>query len=75
MGESPWVTVSPGAWQRSVNGDTWTFSARQQGGVVFYTLTGPFPAPTWTTADRLDQGPAHAMRTADDRIGNHYAAY
>lgn len=70
---SPWKASSPGVWDRTVRGDLWTLSVLQKGSVRFATLTGPHPAPTWTTGDRDSQGAEHFMTLADDRIKKHYA--
>lgn len=71
--EGFWDSPSLGVWDRTVRGDLWTLSVLQRGSVRFYTLTGPYPAPTWTTGARDDLGTGHVMTLADDRIKKHYA--
>ena len=72
--EGPWAYgMVPGSWVRFVGADTWTLSVVRRGSVEFYQLTGPHPAPTWTTGDRDSQGAEHFMTLADDRIKKHYA--
>lgn len=73
--DSGWVPVSPGVWEKSTGDVTWTLSALVDKSAARYTLTGPHPAPTWSTGDRTDQGSEHVMSMADKRIADHRERY